>query len=109
MPVFPKPATRYAYEVEAEREHLCEHQRARGGPRKGPGRRPLGSRNSANCGAQLRRECDIRLLAEVLSWFDLIAVQECRENFGDLYDMVAYMGDAVSGGDVGGGGHQRAA
>jgi len=68
MPVFPKPAVRYGYEVEAEREHLSLHRRARGVPRKGPGRLLVGSWNIANFGAQLRRECDLRLLAEILSW-----------------------------------------
>jgi len=68
MPVFPKPVIRYAYDVEAEREHLRMHKKARGVPRKRPGRLLLGSWNIANFGAQLRRECDIRLLAEVLSW-----------------------------------------
>jgi len=28
----------------------------------------------------------------MLSWFDVVAVQECRENFADLYQVVHYMG-----------------
>lgn len=92
MPVFPKPGTRYAYDVEAERKHLSDHKAVRGIPGKGRNRLLLGSWNIANFGAQLRRECDLRLLAEVLGWFDVIALQECRENFGDLYNMVGYMG-----------------
>ena len=68
MPVFPKPGTRYGYEVEVELRHLALHRKARGVPRKGPDRLLLGSWNIANFGAQLRRECDLRLLAEVLSW-----------------------------------------
>jgi endonuclease/exonuclease/phosphatase family metal-dependent hydrolase len=92
MPVLPKPRTRYAYDVEVELRHLAEHRKTRRVPRKGPDRLLLGSWNIANFGAQVRRECDLRLLAEVLSWFDLIALQECRENYADLYDMVGYMG-----------------
>src|SRR5690242_2966240 len=92
MPVFPRPRIRYAYDVEVEREHLSIHKEARGVPRKGPGRLLLGSWNIANFGAQLRRECDLRLIATILEWFDLIAIQECRENYGDLYDVLGYMG-----------------
>jgi hypothetical protein len=28
----------------------------------------------------------------VLGWFDVVAVQECRENFADLYAALHYMG-----------------
>jgi endonuclease/exonuclease/phosphatase family metal-dependent hydrolase len=28
------------------------------------------------------------LIAEILRWFDIIAIQECRENFGDLEDLL---------------------
>ena len=52
----------------------------------------VGTWNIANFGAQARREQDLRLIAEILSWWDVTAVQECRENFGDLYDVVRYLG-----------------
>src|SRR5262245_47503897 len=92
MPVFPRPRTRYVYDVEAERGRLQAHRKARGVPDKGSDRLLLVSWNIANFGAQVRRECDLRLIAEILSWFDLAAVQECRENFADLYDVLGYMG-----------------
>ncbi len=92
MPVFPVPTVRYSYDVATELKRLREHRKLRGVPRKGPGRLLLGSWNIANLGAQIRRECDLALLAEILSWFDIVAVQECRENFADLYDIVARMG-----------------
>ena len=75
MPVFPKPRTRYVYDVDVELRHVALHRMARGVPRKGPDRLLLGSWNIANFGAQVRRESDLRLLAEVLSWWDLVAVQ----------------------------------
>ncbi len=38
----------------------------------------LGSWNIANFGLQQRRDCDLALIAEILGWFDVVAVQECR-------------------------------
>jgi hypothetical protein len=92
VPVFPKPRTRYQYDPAAELAHLRSHKEARAVPHKKSDRLLLVSWNIANFGAQLRRECDLRLIAEVLSWFDLAAIQECRENFADLYDVLGYLG-----------------
>jgi endonuclease/exonuclease/phosphatase family metal-dependent hydrolase len=92
MPVFPKPTVRYSYDVAAERQRLRAHKPVRTVPDKAAGALLLGSWNIANFGAQKRRECDIQLIAEMLSWFDISAVQECRDNFADLYDVLRYLG-----------------
>ncbi len=92
MPPFPKPTVRYGYDVEVERARLRSHRTARGMPKKSKAGLLIGSWNIANLGAQVRRECDLELIAEMLGWFDVIAVQECRENIADLYAAVHYMG-----------------
>ncbi|MGE3495029.1 MAG: endonuclease/exonuclease/phosphatase family protein [Gemmatimonadales bacterium] len=92
MPPFPKPTVDYAYDLAVERRRLRAHRRARAMPRKGPGRLLVGSWNIANFGLQERRNDDLALIAELLSWFDVVAVQECRENFADLYQVVHLMG-----------------
>ncbi|MEZ4378839.1 MAG: hypothetical protein R3B35_11220, partial [Gemmatimonadales bacterium] len=92
MPPFPKPIVDYAYDLAVERRRLRAHRKARGMPRKGPGRLLVGSWNIANFGLQERRNDDLALIAELLSWFDVVAVQECRENFADLYQVVHLMG-----------------
>ncbi len=92
MPPFPKPTTRFSYDPAVERRRLRAHRTRRQMPRKGAGKLLVGSWNIANFGLQLRRECDLQLIAEMLSWFDVIAVQECRENFADLYQVMHYMG-----------------
>src|ERR1043166_3563976 len=92
MPVFPKPTVAYEYDVATERRGLCAHKAARGIPAKGPGTLLVGTWNIANFGAQERRASDHQLIAEILGWFDVVAVQECRDNVGDLYDVLHYMG-----------------
>jgi hypothetical protein len=40
--------------------------------------------NVANLGVQERREKDYRLIAELVSWFDLVAMQEVNDNLSGL-------------------------
>jgi hypothetical protein len=92
MPPFPKPRTRFSYDVATERRWLLAHRDRRGMPARGGDRLMIGSWNIANFGLQLRREDDLRLMATMAKWFDVLAIQECREHFGDLYQLLHYMG-----------------
>ena len=92
MPVFPKPKFPFDYDVNAEIAHLRQHKLARQIPERTPDTVLAATWNLANLGAQLRRDQDRALIAEVLRWFDLIAVQECRENFSDLFDLQVKLG-----------------
>lgn len=119
MPPFPKPTVDYAYDLAVERRRLRAHRKARAMPRKGPGRLLVGSWNIANFGLQERRNDDLALIAELLSWFDGLSRPSfqprraqragrkraegwwrCRENpstalrtcFADLYQVVHLMG-----------------
>lgn len=92
MPPFPKPRTRFTPDLEMERRRLHAHRRFRGILVKGGKSLLIGSWNLANLGFQVRREVDLRLIATIAKWFDVLAVQECRENFGDLYQILHYMG-----------------
>src|SRR5512138_3491924 len=87
MPVFPKPKFPYEYDINTQTQLLCAHKAKRGIPERSDGNMLIGTWNIANLGAQQRRDQDKALIAEVLSWFDLVAVQECRENFADLEDI----------------------
>jgi endonuclease/exonuclease/phosphatase family metal-dependent hydrolase len=88
MPIFPKPKFPFDYNVAAETAHLRAHKTKRGIPDRSEGKLLAATWNIANLGAQLRRDQDRSLIAEILSWFGLIAIQECRENFGDLDDLL---------------------
>ena len=87
MPVFPKPKFSFAYHVAAEIARLRTHKRTRAIPERTSGTLLVATWNIANLGAQNRGDAELTLIAEVLSWFDLVAIQECRENFGDLFDL----------------------
>ncbi len=41
------------------------------------------------------------IIAEILSWFDIIAIQECRENFADLFAIQNELSEVLSHRHVG--------
>jgi endonuclease/exonuclease/phosphatase family metal-dependent hydrolase len=92
MPDFPKPKFAYTYSVADEIYRLRAHKRTRAVPVRRSGRLLVATWNIANLGTQDRRDQDRALLAEVLSWFDLVAVQETKSGFGDLLDLQQRLG-----------------
>ena len=92
MPSFPKPKVTYSYDVAEETKALREHKAMRGVPGKQPDELLIATWNIANFGAQERRTPDHKLIAEILGWFDVIAVQECRDNYSQLEAVVREMG-----------------
>src|SRR5512143_31209 len=91
MPPFPKPDFPFEYDVSAETKRLLAHKQARGIPKREPGKLLVATWNLANLGVQARRDQDKTLIAQIISWFDVVAVQECRENYGDLYDIQRHL------------------
>ncbi len=92
MPSFPKPGFTFNYNLNTERTALRnwrDTQPGRAIPAKAPNRLLLATWNIANLGAQGRRSKDYALLAEVLSWFDLVAVQEVKNDRNGLDQLVA--------------------
>lgn len=87
MPPFPRPKVRYSYDVSQELRALHAYQRAkpdRAIPDKASNRLLLATWNIANLGVQKRTEDDYRLIAEMISWFDLMAVQESNDNLAGI-------------------------
>jgi endonuclease/exonuclease/phosphatase family metal-dependent hydrolase len=83
VPPFPKPSFSYSYELPAQLEALRRYRDIKPGraiPPKAQDRLLLATWNIANLGVQERRDSDHRLLAEILSWFDLAAIQESNDN-----------------------------
>ena len=92
MPVFPKPKFPFVVDVPTEISNLRQWKTHRQIPSKQAGRILVATWNIANFGAQQREDEHHRLIAEILSWFDIAAIQEVRENFAGLDDVVRHMG-----------------
>jgi hypothetical protein len=92
MPVFPKPKFPFDFDVAQEIANLRTWKAHRQIPAKTAGRILAGTWNIANFGAQQREDRHNRLIAEILSWFDIAAIQETRENFANLDDVTRAIG-----------------
>jgi hypothetical protein len=90
VPEFVKPDD-FSFRVDKRRElhALRAHRETRGVPEKQDGRLLLATWNLANFDVQEREEVHLDLIAEILSWFDLIAVQEIRDDVTGLRGLKA--------------------
>ena len=82
----------YHYDVHAQIEALRRYRDEEPGraiPKRRAGRLVLATWNVANLGVQERRQADYALIAEVVSWFDLVALQEVNEDLAGLQGLRA--------------------
>jgi endonuclease/exonuclease/phosphatase family metal-dependent hydrolase len=91
VPPFPKPTFTYDYSLTHERNARRKHRRTRRVPDHPHDRLVVATWNLANLGVQKRRDKDYALIAEVISWFDLVAVQEVRENLDGLRGILRHL------------------
>jgi hypothetical protein len=87
VPPFPRPAFAYDYDSAAEIAALRRWRTTKPGrqiPPKRPDRLLVATWNIANLGVQDRGEDDYALIAAIVGWFDLIAVQEVNDNLKGL-------------------------
>ena len=87
MPPLPPPKQDYPYDVDEELAALREHKAQREVPESADDRLLVATWNVANFGrrGQERRDKDYRLIAEIIGWFDLVAVQEVADNLSALF------------------------
>lgn len=87
MPPFPRPRFAYDYDLAREIAALRAYRKQKPGrqiPAKARDRLLLATWNIANLGVQDRLDSDYALIAEVMSWFDLIAVQEVNDDLSGI-------------------------
>ncbi len=87
MPPFPKPAFSYEYRLSSQIDALRRYRDTKPGraiPAKAADRLLVATWNVANLGVQERREKDYLLIAEIVSWFDLVAMQEVNNDLSGL-------------------------
>jgi endonuclease/exonuclease/phosphatase family metal-dependent hydrolase len=92
LPPFPRPAFPFEFDVDGEVRRLRAHKRTRAVPARRSHQLLIASWNIANLGTQQRDRSHLRLIAEILGWFDLIAVQEVTANFADLEYLAHLLG-----------------
>lgn len=79
----------FNYTLATELQALQDSKALRNIPQKTAGTLMAATWNLTNFGVQDRTANDLALMAEIISWFDLIAVQEVADDLGDLRRLVA--------------------
>lgn len=92
MIAFKKPRFTFNFDLQTEIKTLKEHKANRGLPKKGPNKLLLCTWNIANLGLHKRTNDHYKLIAEILSWFDIIAIQEVYDDLDGLYQLELYIG-----------------
>jgi len=75
---------KFKYSFETERHALLSTKAARCVPDKAKKKLLAATWNLTNFGVQKRSNDDLALMAEVISWFDLVAIQEIADNLNHL-------------------------
>ena len=97
MPSFPKPTFDFSYQPSMEIEALRNYRDTKPGraiPVKQDNRLLIATWNIANIGLQKRRPSDYLILAEIVSWFDVIALQEVNDNLEGLRELQSHLPDS---------------
>jgi len=91
-----KPSPEYQYDTSIEIDRLIEYRDKihpdpaddRHIPKVGqPGKVLIATWNIANLGVHKRRQSDFKVIAAVLSWFEIVAIQEVADNLID-FDLI---------------------
>ena len=92
MVSFEKPKFSFNFNLQDEIQNLLDHKTARRIPAKSNQRLLLCTWNVANLGLHQRTEDHYQLIAEIMSWFDIIAVQEVHDNLEGLFRIESFIG-----------------
>ncbi|HQU74935.1 MAG: endonuclease/exonuclease/phosphatase family protein [Calditrichaeota bacterium] len=84
-----KPA--FHYDLQKERLALQKNKILRKIPDKTPGKLLAATWNLTNFGVQKRNAEDLALMAEIVSWFDFVAIQEIAEDLSHLRQLMAHL------------------
>ncbi len=89
----PKPKFTYVMNPDKELEALSNHKIHRKIPEKSEDKLLIATWNLTNFGLQKRLVKHLKIMAHILGFFDIIAVQEIADDMEQFYKMVKYMGD----------------
>jgi exonuclease III len=95
MPSFPKPTFAHTVDLPKEIQALRAYRDSKPELKiPGPTTKTLriATWNIANLGEQDREDAHLKIIAEIVSWFDIVAVQETKENLADFIKIGAFAG-----------------
>ncbi len=91
MPPFPKPKFSFSFDLSSEIESILKHKKKRLIPGLSDDYLLIATWNIANLGLQKRHEDHYRIISEIVSWFDIVAVQEINVNLTGLKNIELFL------------------
>ena len=94
MIAFPKPTFDFNYNIENEKQSLRDYKDTKPGrsiPDKSNDTILVATWNIANLGLQKRRDEDLELLAEIVSWFDIVGLQEIYDDMKHIRRLIDFL------------------
>lgn len=91
-----KPVPEFVYNLDNEISSLRDYRNISDGrsiPEKDESKLIVATWNLTNLGLQERTNNDYQMMAEIISWFDLIAVQEIASNLSGLQKLMSFLPD----------------
>ncbi len=88
-----KETPRFSYTFSTERNALRSTKALRNIPDKSPNKLLAATWNLTNFGDQKRTSNDFKLMAEIISWFDLISIQEIADDLDHLRKLLKHLPD----------------
>jgi len=92
MVPFNKPNFTFPFDLDEQIDILRAHKERRAVPDKTDDALLICTWNVANMGLHARTDDHYRIIAEMMSWFDIIAVQEVHDNLEGLYKVEQFIG-----------------
>lgn len=95
MPSFPKPKFEYHVKLATEIKALRKYRDSKPTlqiPSSKPTILLLATWNLANFGDQERQPVHLKIIAEIISWFDIIAIQEIKNNSAHFQEVIKLLG-----------------
>ncbi len=94
----------FSYSFNTERQAVLATKAHRGIPAKAADKLLTATWNLTNFGLQQRSDDDLALMAEIIGWFDLVAVQEISDSLDHLRKLMTFLPDSyhVILSDIGG-------
>ncbi len=94
MPAFPKPQTQFDYDPQSEinnLENFRDTEPGRAIPPKSNNHILIATWNIANFGLQQRRDKDYEIISAIVSWFDMVGIQEVNDNLEGLRKVQSFL------------------
>lgn len=87
-----EPDFEYSFDLAVELQHIRDHQVHRSIPAKSDSNLLIATWNLTNFGLQKRRSKHLKIMAEIIKPFDVVAIQEVADNLKHLERLTSYLG-----------------